>query len=468
MTKYSWIPTILIAIICLSVIPASSQAAPTASPASNGIIQMHNAGNGYFFMLGFTTPSSSTPTWISDGDQIHTNALEIYVFNTQQPTETQFNVSMEWNNSTQHQAWKAQANYQQMQLTTIQTPSFSDMTTVNLTIGNDTMQIGLQSIPTASIPFYDTGAQGFLMFLGIVLTAATIAGIGIAGAILKRTKYFPPLSQRAWIALIVFGGIGMYTLYSQYYYLTPTIPWPYLILPFVVIICLIVLDSYPSETKDTLLIQMKDEPGKGEITTGIWSIKTAACKEWAIPSETNEYRHSGMQYIDARSYRHFLMRLFGQNIDLAWNQGEYPAAMPEPSTRRIQWKMKDRKDKEHPYEEGYLLSPNATPTLKRIERHPEARIWKGKHTILHIPMSGKHMQLVHEFLADYTSMVQAGASIMNLTKENAQLRAAAKLGNAEMQHLIIEDLGEMLFETNTPTPKPPEKLSDDTKEEDRK
>jgi hypothetical protein len=433
--------TFLIVLLIPIPSPPTHHEKQTMSTETSGILQMNNAGNGYFFILSYENPASPGLNPIADNQQIHTNSLQIYIFNTQKPLTTNIPLYLRWKNDTEQQKYSLQANFQQMEETTIEIPKFKKMQEVNLTIENDTMQIFMQTIPTQNIPFYTSGPLGFLIFLGIILSISSVIGISVASWTLKRAQYFPPLTQRMWIALIGFSGIVGYTTYASYYYLIPTIPWELFLVPFIIIICLIVLDSYPTNAKLTLLIRFAEEANTGEIETGIWSILTAPSQDTYAP---DGYKASGLQYIDRRSYKGFLERFFNRRINILWENGPSPEPLPQIKSKTPKWKMKDRKDKEHPFEEGYLLDPkpNTEPILEKEEKKG---FLKMRRTFLKIKISGKHMQLAHRFLAEYTTIVEAGSQIQNLLKENARLLAQAEIGNNDMQDFIISETADQIF-----------------------
>ena len=458
---------ILIIAILLLIVAQGMTAIPGGHnqiPAQSGnLIQMQNAGNGTFFILTYNTPSGTQ--YIKDNSVLHANTINVYIFNTQEKFKTELNLSIMWNNNTQHQKYAINEAYQQVRTTSINLPNFNKATEINITIGQNTMQENVQSIPISHIPYYNSGALGFFIFIGIIMTLATILGIIIAGIIIKRAKYFPPISSRIWITIIIMGAIGLYSIYTAYYYDIPNIPWEVLSMPFIFIISLIVLDTYPSSAKSCILIQMKDEPGHGELETGIWSILEAPSKEIEIPEIDNKkYRHSGMQYIDSRSYLDFLKRLIGIKIEWVWEEGEYPEPLPKPHI----WKMKDRKDKQHPYDEGYLLEPKSNPAIVKIATKPDNKIFKKKKHFLKISMSGKHMELVHKFLAEYTTMIEAGKQIRSLTKENAQLLAEAKKGQNEMHKEIIQEIADRIYKTDIAKKPKTEDVKEESKELARK
>jgi sulfur relay (sulfurtransferase) DsrC/TusE family protein len=114
------------------------------------------------------------------------------------------------------------------------------------------------------------------------------------------------------------------------------------------------------------------------------------------------------------------------------------------------------------------LDPKSNPAIVKIATKPDNKIFKKKKQFLKISMSGKHMELVHKFLAEYVTMIEAGKQIRSLTKENAQLLAEAKKGQNEMHKEIIQEIADRIYKTDIVKKPKTEEVKEESKELARK
>lgn len=296
--------------------------------------------------------------------------------------------------------------------------------------------------------------------------------------------------------------IGTYEIITTYYYDMTGQNWALIFIPLFLFDLLEVLSVYPSKTELDELIQIRDTSAN-EIETGLYSIRTATMSE----SEKTRYNQIenqwGKEYIEERSYKDFVKRLFNIRIPIRMEVPEQPDKLENvkslkpgkvqyqgkrlikhPFTefiiysekgkqkKRKYWTMKDRPSKEHPFTEAVLINPlKPPPALTYIEVPTGKKDKEGlpktrKVMILNSFMDGRHMQEATDFISQYVGSSEAGFVIHRLTKQNALLKAEMSQKGYNIRDEIYDDIwqGTKTSERKKQDPdNEPEKSGDDEK-----
>lgn len=392
---------------------------------------------------------------------------------------------------------------------------------VSITWGNNTVSYFISTYHPVSLPF-SNDPLGIVALIGITMLIFTALNLAITKIIIDKTKYFPPLSQRIWGAIIVITLIITYQYIERDYYTLTGSNWALLFIPLFVFDLLEILSVYPGKAEENLLIHIKDTAGH-DVETGLYSIKTAIMNE----KEKEKYPNLnlwGKEYINERSYSDWFKRLLGIQIPIIMEVPEMPDVMdgvkgkspgyseeivetpreeiaretetqpgnparskrgkrPEKTRKGHIWKMKDRVNREHPFTEAVLINPEKpSPAIVILEiKYTDA---KGKERtkkirILKSYLDGKHLKEAEYFLANFITASESGFEIHRLSRENAHLKAQAGAEAYRYQKELfneiykgIEEQKEYYFEDETeekPTEKPkPEENKEKDKDEEGK
>lgn len=423
------------------------------------ILQGQTSSNGDYWIIVEKNPVTNQSAYPQPFTTLHSNSLQIDIYTPISHNDTLKVVIEQYtqvNGNKTNPQWENQTistPYRSFSRDQITLPPANSQETLQITIANTTITYYHLSIPSANIPFYSQGKLQFLGFVMAVTALIIFMTAGLARLLIKKAKYFPPLPVRLWAGAAIMSGLIAYSIASTNYYTIPTVEWGEWFIPITIISLLVFLHLYPSESKKELYIQLTGDYKNLEAKTGIYSIMTAPANDYTGWKDELG-KQSGKQYIRSRSYIDFLKRLIGKQIRIAWEQGQDPITMPQPTTKVPKWKLKDTEKEDHPYSEGYLLDPDATPTIKKHILDETKRI-KQKIKVLHIEISGKHMQHVEEFLTDYRAAVAAGEQIEVLDLKNTELQAQLKSGIYRHQDETIQRFTEMLRINQPETPQEP-------------
>jgi len=473
---------ILLALITLStsgsVAPPHTTGKTAVQPAQQtGIIQGKVATNGILFFVLEQQPLTENYQAITPTTTIRDPNLEIYIYN---PTSNpRVNLVVEEFKTNTTTLLPDNIQYQNQ---TIEAPEYQivkEGITISLTNQEEDINIGINGtyyssqemfvkIPQA--PFYATGEIPFLAFIMVMSGLTIIIAFGASLLLLQRGKYFPPVKL---IYILVLAGftaiVGEGILTSDYYQIIQT-RWEYYFIPLFALFLIIFLSKIPTKIQRGLLLRFMADRGNKEERTQFMVIYTSEIEM----IELNGMRHSGMEFIDRRSYTGFLKRLMGIHIPIYFSEGELPSqtAKPEQLRKRLFFTLKNTftfrnmKRDTGDFDFGYLLDQKANPEIVRIEKErmqheiplvetPEEtaektkrrrRVWNRikKYKIFKIPISGHHSRLIEEFLAGLQETELKGKRIDHLTMENAELKAQIKALTYWSTSAVIDTYGKSM------------------------
>lgn len=352
------------------------------------------------------------------------------------------------------------------------------LTDVQASLNLSIQGIGYFNVPEklvqpSPIPFYNLGELSEFGFLTIMTAIITLFSFMIALAIVHKAKYFPPIpaAKMAFLTLAIIGFIA--DQYLTNYYAAITEPWYYLELPLIVLTTLIFLTYIPQQVQRGILIRFLDERSKEEVYTDILPILSA---ETAPPERIPpDWRSSGMEYIDSRSYYAFLRRLIGLHTYILFKNGALPDQLARPQVIQQQKRrmnrfirMKNRKRTSRGYDYGYLLAGksegNGEVMEQKLEVFPERRVLRKKR-FLTIPLSGHHSTYIEQFLAGLADAREEGDRIENMKEQLASKEAQLLSGTYLNDTMIISKLGEILGITEKPPKKQEQPQQIEAKEE---
>ena len=390
--------------------------------------------------------------------------LEVMLYNPN-PTE-KVKMSLDINNRTQNYSITAsQDQITQYQFTA---PLTIQKGNISIVIGNT----GYYNIPEelklpSPIPFYNMGELSEFAFLTIMTAFISLLSFGIALAILRKTKYFPPVKAPILMFLIVAILGYIFIQYTTNYYSFIETPWYNLEMPLIFIMTLIFLSYIPKNIKRGILIKFLDERQNGEAYTDILPIlvsESEPLKEEEIPEH---WKDGNMEYIDKNSYMSFLRRLIGFKTHIIFYEGKFPDQLAQPKiikpSRQLRKlsKLINRKRTQRGYDFGYLiagkhevdeLNEQIEEEIKeeKIALKPDRRIFKKWRRYFKIPLSGHHSSYIEEFLAGIRDRREEGQRIEDYKEEIAKLKAQIFSGTYLNDYNIINKLGEVLNITKKP------------------
>jgi len=478
---------ILITIILFSLITLTTAGAnapphkgtnPEVQPAQQtGIIQGNLACNGVLFFVLEKQPLTQNYEAITPTTTIRDPNLEIYAYNpTNNPRIDLVIEEFQLNSST------LLPDHIQYQNQTIQAPEYQIVKqeiTISLTKQEEDINIGINGTYYSSqeifvtippVPFFETGEIPFLAFVMVMSGLTIIIAFGASLLLLQRGKYFPPVKLIYILVLAGFTAIaGEGILTSDYYQIIQT-RWEYYFIPLFALFLIIFLSKIPTKIQRGLLLRFMADRGNKEERTQFMTIYTSEIEM----IELSGMRHSGMEYIDKRSYAGFIKRLMGIHIPIYFSQGELPSevAKPEQLRKRLSFTLKNTftfknvKRDTGDFDFGYLLDQKANPEIVSIEKErmqneiplvetPEEtteknkrrkRVWNRirKYKIFRIPISGHHSRLIEEFLAGLQETELKGKRIDLLTVENAELKAQIKALTYWSTSAVIDTYGKSM------------------------
>jgi len=404
--------------------------------------------NGTLWIISYQTPTGQQ--FPNPYNSIHANNLTLTVFSpltTVQSPNITVKSFVATTNTTEYENQSYTILPHQVQEFNLLIPTNAHQQEISITWDNNTVTYYVQTYQPIAFPF-GNNPLGLLALIGIVMLAFTGINIGVTQAIIRRAKYFPHMSQRVWIALIVVTGLIIYQLVTQLYWEMTGQDWALWLIPLYMFNLLMILSAFPGKDQDELYIHIKETKGH-DLSTGIYVLKTAPMSEEQKGKYTLQ-NQAGKEYIDERSYIDFLKRLIGIRIPIIMDSPELPDTMENVRSLKVPkfWKMKDRENKEHPFAEAVLLDPlSESPAISKVDREeqtqPENKRHKRKLRVLSTHLNGKHMQEAEYFLANYITASESGKEIHRLNKDLAINKAALNTKAYQFQKEIIDHVYEV-------------------------
>ena len=478
--------TLLLLLTVLTAITTQTPATQDKATPDN-LVQGNVNPNGILWIVSYSTPQGSH--YLTPFESIHANNLSLTVYSPLSHSSTNnitvlsfIPITQTRNGTTTTQITDPEYDNQSITATPrtvmsfdLHIPQTSGKREVSITWDNTTVSYFITTYKAAILPFNDN-PLALVGIIGIVMLIFTGVSLGISKAIIERAKYFPPISQRIWGLLIMITLISTYELVETYYYDMTGTNWGLIFIPLFLFDLLEVLSVFPSKTELDELIQIRDTSAN-EIETGLYSIRTATMSE----SEKTRYNQIenqwGKEYIEERSYKDFVKRLFNIRIPIRMEVPEQPDKLENVKSlkpgkvqyqgkrlikhpfsefiiysekgkqkKRKYWTMKDRPSKEHPFTEAVLINPlKPPPALTYIEVPTGKKDKEGlpktkKVMILNSFMDGRHMQEATDFISQYVGSSEAGFVIHRLMKQNALLKAEMEAKSYSFNEEIIGDM----------------------------
>jgi len=456
------------------------------SPDTTSIIQGKVSNNGILFFVLDKQPLTNNYNIIQDNTIIHDPNMEIYIYNPNKNTTVKFTIEeyqinksgLPINLTEQNKTFLVPTDQITQEYISIQLTAQEEY--IDLGINGTFYSTMEEYIKTPAIPFYEQGEIAYLGFIMIMSGITIIIAFGTALGLLKKAKYFPPIRLIYILIIGIFAGIAGETIITSNYYEIIETRWEYYFIPLYTFFLLLFLSNIPTKIQKGLLLRFMSDRGNNEIRTQYMIIHTS---EMELIEKEN-MRHSGMEYINSRSYTDFIKRLIGVHIPIYFSQGELPSEIEEPekiTTKTLKFKLKNtfkfRNMKRNPndFDYGYLLDGNANPEIKTIKKDeikneipeitsPETQqtqekkkreIFKKikKYKILYIPISGHHSKLMEEFLAGLNETEIKGKRIDDLTLQNAQLQAEIEAKTYFSKTDIIKEMAKEMNSTPKETNK---------------
>lgn len=478
---------ILITIILFSLItltttgsgtPPHNTPKPEIQPdQQTGIIQGKVSSNGILFFILEKEPLTQNYEAITTSTVIRDPNLETYIYN---PTNTpKINLVIEEYQLNSSTFLPEHIQYQNQTLDAPQYQIVREPLTISLTTIKEYINIGINGtyysaqevfVNIPPVPFFETGEIPFLAFTMAMSGLTIIIAFGASLLLLQKGKYFPPVKL---IYILVLAGVtaiaGEGILTSDYYQIIQT-RWEYYFIPLFVLFLIIFLSKIPTKIQRGLLLRFMADRGNKEERTQFMVIYTSDIEM----IELSGMRHSGMEYIDKRSYTGFIKRILGFHMPIYFSQGELPSevAKPEQLRKKASFTLKNTftfrnvKRDSGDFDFGYLLDQKSNPEIVSIEKErmqneiplvetPEEtaqknnrrrRVWNRikKFKIFKIPISGHHSRLIEEFLAGLQETELKGKRIDLLTVENAELKAQIKALTYWSTSAVIDTYGKSM------------------------
>ena len=429
--------------------------------AAGALVQGQTLQNGTLWITTYQTPTGTQ--YPQPFDSFHANNLVIEIYspltNVQNASITVKSYTAS-DNLTEYENQSFIILPRQVQSISVEIPKSPNWQLISLTWDNDTVSYYVQTYSPAQFPFGNS-ILGMLALIGIVMLAFTALNIALTKGILNKTKYFPKLSQRAWLALIILTGIVIYTITTEYYYSLTGQDWEIWLIPLWFFNFLMILSAWTDNSELTLFLHIHETQGH-DLETGLYVVRTAKMSEkelskYHLPNPAEE------EYIDSRSYVDFAKRLIGHRIPILMDSAEHPDQMhnvqsKEPSTKRKRkpWAMRDRKGKEHPFSKAYLIDPKSpSPQITTISE-PRGKNRKGEEksrtlTVLQSHLNGKHMIEAEYFLSDYTTASESGKEIHRLSLDLANNQSQLNTKAYGFQKELIDQLFKIQDMRSEPT-----------------
>jgi len=478
----------VIAVLVIIFIPTSHAENPvntnSVTPDTASLIEGKVSANGILFFVLEKEPLANTYNVVQGNAIIHDPNLEIYIYNPNKNANVKFVIEEYQLNRS---GLPSNVTYQNKTFLAPTDQIVQDFTTIQLTSGQEYIDLGIngtyysaaeQYVNLPVIPFYEQGEIAYLSFIMIMSGITITISFGSALGLLRRGKYFPPIRIIYILILgIITAIIGETIITTNYYEIIKT-EWEYYFIPLYAFFLLLFLSYIPTKIQKGLLLRFMSDRGNNEIRTQYMIIHTS---EMELVEQQN-MRHSGMEYINSRSYTDFLKRLVGIHIPIYFSEGELPAEIEKPeriTTKTLKFhlksafKFKNMKKDPNDFDYGYLLDSKANPEITTIKKNetkdeipqitsseaekkkedkkgkPFRRIRKYK--VLHIGISGHHSKLMEEFLAGLNETELRGKRIDELTLKNAQLQAEIEAKTFFSKTDIIKEMSKQMNSASTET-----------------
>lgn len=275
------------------------------------LVQGQSLQNGTLFIVSYNTPAGQE--YPQPFQPIHANNLTLEVYSpltTVQTAHIHIKSYIKSENETRNLNQTFTILPRELVQISVLLPKSSHWQEITLTWDNVSVVYMIHTYEPAVFPF-GNNPLGMLALIGIIMLMFTGINIGITKATLERSKYFPKLSQRMWLAVLVLTGIILYSLITSYYYDLTGNDWEIWLIPLWFFNFLMILNAWKSNSEETLLIHIRGTTSK-DLETGLYAIRTATLSE----KERGKYNIPNIseEYIDNRSYLDFLKRLLGFHI----------------------------------------------------------------------------------------------------------------------------------------------------------
>jgi len=479
--KIMGIGTLVIIILLIMLAPTSHAGSPSsgnyATPDAASIIQGKVSPNGILFFVLENEPLTTNYNIVQPNVVMHDPNLEIYIYNPNRNATVKFTIEEYELNAS---GLPSNITYQNKTFLAPTDQIVQELTTIQLTPGEEYIDLGIngtfyntmeQYETTPPIPFYEQGEITYLGFIMIVSGITILAAFATALGLLSRAKYFPPIRLIYILIIGVFAGIAGEAIITTNYYQIIQTKWEYYFIPLYIFFLLLFLSNIPTKIQKGLLLRFMSDRGNNEIRTQYMIIHTSDMELL----EQKNMRHSGMEYINSRSYADFLKRLIGIHTPIYFSAGELPAEIEKPErithkslTFRLKNTFKFRNMKKEPndFDFGYLLDAASNPEITTIKKDqikneiPEITTpatqenqekkkkeifhRMRKYRILHIPISGHHSKLMEQFLAGLNETEIKGRRIDELTLQNAQLQAQIQAKTYYSKTDIVKEVGKQM------------------------
>ena len=435
MKSWKLLTIILIGLISITIATGTAQ---------GHLVQGQVNQNGTLWFISYQTPSGTQ--YPSPFDSFHANNLTLTVYSPLTSVQTaHISVVGKQGNTTRYLNQTFTILPHQVQSEQLRIPAVQGQQLISIEWDNNTVSYYISTYQPAQFPF-GNNPLGLLALVGIVMLLFTGVNIGITHLLLERAKYFPKLSQRVWLGILVLTGLVIYTITSQYYYDLTGNDWAISLLPLWMFNLLMILSAWQGKDQQELYLHVHRNAGN-DVETGIYAIRTAPMSE----DEKGKYpgvNHSGKEYLDNRSYLDFIKRLFGAHIPILMENEESPDNMRNvkvlSTSKRALWKMKDKPSKNHPFTEAYLLDPQSKPpSIERVQgeittKHGKEHTHKYKALISRL--NGVHMREAEEFLAGYLAASESGKKIHDLNQKLAKNQSELSIKAYDFQTETITNL----------------------------
>lgn len=418
------------------------------------LVQGQSLQNGTLFIVSYNTPTGQE--YPQPFQPIHANNLTLEVYSPLTNVQTahiHIKSYIKSENETRYLNQTFTILPRELVQISVLLPKSSHWQEITLTWDNVSVVYMIHTYEPAVFPF-GNNPLGMLALIGIIMLMFTGLNIGITKAVLERSKYFPKLSQRMWLAVLVLTGLILYSLITSYYYDLTGTDWEIWLIPLWFFNFLMILNAWKSNSEETLLIHIRGTTSK-DLETGLYAIRTATLSE----KEKGKYNIANIteEYIDSRSYLDFIKRLLGFHIPINMEVQEYPDELeqvkslePHRQTKRTgkPWVLKDRKGKEHPFSKAYLIDPKQpAPALEKIQEN-RGTDKKGnertrKTLVLRSHLNGKHMKEAEYFLSDYTTASESGKEIHRLSLDLAENQSALNIKAYDFNKEVIDQIFEI-------------------------
>ena len=425
-----------------------------ANPQNAQLLNGYITLSGDLWIMSYSTPLNSS-IYPQENSQIDANTVCIDIYNPHLSGNTSLTLQIEqW--SLNSQGNKTDVIMQNDTITTpyrafsqqsFNLPNSPTTTFITIEIQGSGFTGTHKSFVQPYIPFYQAGALIFLLFLFSILAIITVISIGITKIVIARAKYFPPLTQRHWLLLLIGMGMTIYQLANVFYENLSGVSWLIYLIPYWFFIQLTILSLWKDESEKELLIHISKNTDNNDIKSKLYLIRTAS-------SNSDQFEK---QHIKDRSYIDFLKRIFGIERAIIYNgTQEDIEKMPNMSQEDIKkfvsaqgkqpkWKFKDKtKHRDHVFDAGYILDPNKPEPAIQVVKNGKFR----KKEYFEMGTSGHHMKHNYHFLTEWQTTATTGEKLEQLTKSNAELIALTHIKGTQFeQNTLLELLTKIAEET---------------------